>query len=253
MNKEQPLVSIITVVYNGEEYLQQTIDSVRNQTYSRLEYIIIDGGSTDNTLSIIKSNLDVVTKWISEPDNGLYDAMNKGIKMASGILIGTVNSDDWYENNAVQMVVEHFEKDNSKMIFHGDRYDVLEDDSKRLFRFNESSFKFKYYCMTYSHPTMFIHRDLFSKDGYNTALTSLADYQFVLENYLKDQSVFCYIPKPLSNFRLGGTSAQMSYLKTLKENFIARRNAGLNLIQCTFAVGIRSIGEIYRRIKGGRI
>ena len=102
--KQTPLISIITVVYNGEQHIQQTINSIKHQTYKNIEHIIIDGNSSDGTLDIIKKNKSV-SKYISEPDRGIYDAMNKGINIASGELIGILNSDDWYELSAVEIVV----------------------------------------------------------------------------------------------------------------------------------------------------
>ncbi|MCB0383237.1 MAG: glycosyltransferase, partial [Psychroserpens sp.] len=149
MTKE-PLISIITVVFNGEKYLQQTIDSVTNQTYKNIEYIIIDGGSTDETLNIIKANESHIDFWISERDNGLYDAMNKGISKAKGELIGMINSDDWYELNAVETVVNTYLKNPEKRIFHADRYDVYPNEEKKVFAFNPSVIKFKYFSMTYN-------------------------------------------------------------------------------------------------------
>jgi len=234
-----PLISIITVVYNGERFLQQTIDSVFNQTYKNIEYIIIDGGSTDGTLSIIKANEHKISKWISEPDKGLYDAMNKGILLAKGSLIGMINSDDWYEHNVVDIMVEAFIANPKNTIFHADRYDVHDDGSKSLKRFNKSSFKFKYYGMTYNHPSMFVAKEEYNKHLYNIKLRALADYQFVLEAYLRDKSTFYYINQPVVNYRLEGISAQMNLKNVLKEGFIARKNAGFNFFQNILSVAIR--------------
>ena len=100
---ESILISVITVVFNGEEHLQQTIDSISNQTYKNIEYIIIDGGSTDGTLDIIKKNEHIIDLYVSEKDDGLYDAMNKGISMAIVEIIGMINSDDWYEPNTLEI------------------------------------------------------------------------------------------------------------------------------------------------------
>jgi len=104
----EPLVSIITVVLNGRKTIEQTILSVRNQSYANIEYIIIDGGSTDGTINIIEKYSEGVDFWISESDNGLYDAMNKGIGYANGELIGLLNSDDYYESDAVSRVIEAY-------------------------------------------------------------------------------------------------------------------------------------------------
>src|SRR4051794_14825027 len=106
---ESVLVSIITIVYNSDKTLEDTIKSVLQQSYPHIEYILIDGGSTDQSLSIIK-RYDKFVKWISEPDKGISDAFNKGIKMSTGELIGIINADDWYEDGAIETIVKHLEK-----------------------------------------------------------------------------------------------------------------------------------------------
>jgi glycosyltransferase involved in cell wall biosynthesis len=236
---KNPRVSIITVVYNGEKYLQQTIDSVKNQTYKNIEYIIVDGGSVDNTLDIIKANKSCVSKWISEPDKGLYDAMNKGINMAEGELIGMINSDDWYEPNIVEVMVNQYLKTPNKSIFHSDRYDIYPDNTKKIYKFNSSVFKFKYISMTYNHPSMFITRKEYSEHMYNINLKVYSDYQFTLEAFLRNRNKFCYVNKPLVNFRLGGVSGQISIKENLKEGFIARKISGMNMVENVMAVGLK--------------
>lgn len=228
--KYAPLVSIITVVYNGEKYLQQTIESVVNQAYENIEYIIIDGGSTDKTLEIIKKYEHYISLWKSEPDNGLYDAMNKGISLAKGELIGMINSDDWYEPEAVETIVNEYLKNPDKHIFHADRFDVLENGERKLKRFHPSSLKFKYYGMTYNHPSMFVTSIEYQKHLYSTELKSLSDYQFTLEAFMSNKNNFCYVPKPIVNYRLDGISAQLSLKQALKEGFQARAKSGMGLI-----------------------
>ena len=105
MDKRKPLVSIVTIVYNGEKHLEQTIQSVLNQTYSNIEYIIIDGGSKDNTINIIEKYSDRLAYWISEKDNGISDAFNKGIAKSTGEIVGLINADDWYDFDAIKHVV----------------------------------------------------------------------------------------------------------------------------------------------------
>ena len=238
-NKKKPLVSIITVVYNGEKYLEQTIQSVINQSYKNIEYLIIDGGSTDGTLDIIKKYENNISYWISEPDRGLYDAMNKGIKLAKGELIGMINSDDWYEEDAVETMVKAYLNNPQKTIFHADRYDIDEEGNRKIRKFNHSVFKFKYYGMTYNHPSMFITPKEYNLHLYNIHLRSLSDYQFVLEALLRDKNTLHYINKAIVNYRLDGISAQLPKIKSLKEGFTARKNAGLSLPENIFSVLFR--------------
>ncbi|HDZ07416.1 hypothetical protein LCGC14_0119120 [marine sediment metagenome] len=235
----EPLVSIITVVYNGEKYLDQTIQSVLNQTYKNIEYIIVDGFSTDRTLDIIRSHESVLDYWISEPDKGLYDAMNKGIALANGELIGMINSDDWYELDAVQIIVDAFRLNNTKEIFHGNRTDILLNGNTRLKVFNQSGFKFKYYGMTYNHPSMFIKKSVYKNNQYNTNLKALSDYEFVLKIFLRSPNKFHFINKSYVNYRLDGISGQMSDRNILKEGYISRKNAGLSYFENLFSFGLR--------------
>ncbi len=110
MPKSKLKVSVITVVYNGEKYLEETIKSVINQTYNNIEYIIIDGGSTDGTVEIIKKYEDNIGYWLSERDNGIYDAMNKGLSVAKGDIIGIINADDYYTLDALEVSVKAIEE-----------------------------------------------------------------------------------------------------------------------------------------------
>lgn len=235
LTNKQPLISIITVVYNGAKTIDQTISSVLNQTYRNIEYIIIDGGSTDGTLDIVKKYDKEIALWISEPDKGLYDAMNKGIIKAKGELIGMINSDDWYEPNAVELVVNAYIENPEKRIFHGDRYDVLKDGTKKLRRFNPSRLKFIFYGMTYNHPSMFVHRDIYEKNIYDTSLRVLSDYEFVLWNFLNNRNMFNYIPSVYVNYRLEGLSTKIKFCNSLSEGFFARKNAGLSFVLNIFS------------------
>ena len=109
--------SIITVVLNAEKDLIETINSLRNQKFKDFEYIVIDGGSTDGTLEVIKNNLDIITKWKSEKDLGIYDAMNKGIKLCEGTYIGMLNSGDKYSDNGLEIIHNYLRNKNLDFIF----------------------------------------------------------------------------------------------------------------------------------------
>ena len=239
--KPQPLVSIITVVYNGAKTLEQTIKSVLDQTYENIEYIIIDGLSTDGSIDIIKKYEAQIEFWISEKDSGLYDAMNKGITRAKGEIVGIINSDDWYEKNAVELIIEAYKKHPEKKIFHGDRYDIDCSGAKKIRRFNPSRIKFIYYGMTYNHPSMFIHKDVYEESSYNNALISLSDYQFVLTQYIKNKNLFFYIPSAYVNYRLGGVSAKLSLYEKLYEGYICRKSAGLGFFTNAISLIVRLI------------
>lgn len=247
--KLTPLVSIITVVYNGEKYLEQTILSVINQSYINIEYIIIDGGSTDGTLTIIDKYKESIDCWVSEPDKGLYNAMNKGIRKAKGELIGMINSDDWYETDAVKLMVNALLNNINKTIFHADRYDVKSNGERSVRKFNPSVFKFKYYGMTYNHPSMFITCREYQKHLYNENLRSHSDYQFVLEALLEDESKFLYIPKVIVNYRLEGISARMSINESVKATYGIRRNLGFTHLECLFALVLMRIVSLTFTVK----
>lgn len=246
---DSPLISILTVVYNGAKTLEQTIQSVTNQTYSNVEYIIIDGGSTDGTLDLIKKHKKNISQWVSETDKGLYDAMNKGIKMAKGEIIGMINSDDWYEANALELIVDAYQKHPKKRIFHGDRYDIKDDGTKIIRKFNPSRFKFLYYGMTYNHPSMFIHRNIYKKSLYNINLKALSDYEFVLTQFLKNKNSFYYIQEAYVNYRLDGISTQMTLIQSLREGFISRNNGGLGVVKNFFSITIRSLCHFFFKVK----
>ena len=245
---DNPLISIITVVFNGSKTLKQTIDSVLSQNYKNIEYIVIDGGSTDGTLDIIKKYERHINYWISEPDKGLYDAMNKGISKANGEIIGMINSDDWYEDNAVELIVDAFQKHPEKKIFHGDRYDVLKNGSKSVRKFDSSEWKFIYHGMIYNHPSMFVHKDIYKVNRYNIKLKALSDYQFVLKMYLENKNLIIYIEQCYVNYRLDGISSQLPLKVKLYEGFVSRHEAGLMLTKNIMSFIFRFFATIIFRI-----
>jgi glycosyltransferase involved in cell wall biosynthesis len=156
------MISIITVVYNGEKTIRQTLDSVCNQSVLPDEYIIVDGLSSDSTLTIVRKYMEKYPfiKLISEKDDGIYDAMNKGIKLAKGKLIGIINSDDWYEANAFEKMSEAF-IENGSGVYYGIMRNILNEKEFYLERVNQEFLAQK----MIQHPSTFVSADIYRDYG----------------------------------------------------------------------------------------
>ncbi len=211
MKSTNPLISIITVVYNGEKFLEKTIQSVINQSYKNIEYIIIDGGSRDKTVDIIKKYEDKIDYWVSEKDDGIYDAMNKGIKVARGEFIAFLNADDWYEKDSVQYVVDAYNKNKDVDFFYGDLNFLKENKEAILWKGNKG---FK--GLEIPHPTCFIRGVVLKQNLFDTNFKIAADADLILKLFGMRIKSF-YINRVIVNFRDGGASSQ--FLLTQKENF----------------------------------
>lgn len=215
MNNDNVFFTIITVCYNSEFTIQRTITSVLNQTIQNYEYIIIDGNSTDNTLKIIESNKSKFNgrlKYLSEPDDGIYFAMNKGLSMAKGKYVSLLNSDDWYEPNTLDIIQRNYNINQNIDIFYG------------LLNYYKNNKFYKTECYHHNflseeslpHPTCFISNDLYKRIGlYNTKFTLASDYEFLLR-CRKNDSSFMYIPEILANFSWDGSTI-IYLIKSKKE------------------------------------
>lgn len=204
--KKKPLVSIITVCFNSEKTIRNTIESVLNQTYSNIEYIIIDGKSTDNTINIIKeyetkfNKLNKKLLFKSEKDNGIYDAMNKGIKISNGEIVGIINSDDNYELDAVEAIIENYNIDNSYDIIHG-LLKYYNNDQLYMIRGCSEKVLKKHMI---EHPACFIKKSIYEKIGYyDCNYKYAADYDLLLK-LEKCGYKFKLINKIIASFYDGG-------------------------------------------------
>lgn len=200
--------TIITPSYNSERTIERTIESVINQTYKNIEYIIVDGGSTDDTLQIIdkyKKSANIDFHVISEPDNGVYDAMNKGIERASGELIGIINSDDYYECDAVSDMVNSMTIDKLQILYGFQR--VFEQGiEKRIVIYSHRFLE----DQMITHPTCFVTKTVYEKYGlFNLEYKSSADYEFMLRVSRHEDVKFVPVYKIISNFALGGMSGSV--------------------------------------------
>lgn len=220
METENPKVSIITVVYNGVKTIEKTILSVVEQPYCNIEYIIIDGGSTDGTLDIIKKYKDKIACVISEKDNGLYDAMNKGIRQATGDIIGILNSDDWYEKDSIAKVVSFF-KNNDVDLVYGRMFYVFSNGIKMLAALD--SLDDLVYRMTIPHPTVFVKKCIYEKYGvFDTTYQLAADYDLLLRFYHMNVK-FGFMDDVITFFRVGGSSYQHQQITDSEHVRISRK------------------------------
>lgn len=213
--QNNPLISIITVVFNGEKYIEETIKSVINQTHNNVEYIIIDGGSTDNTLEIIKKYENVIDYWISEKDKGIYDAMNKGILLASGDWINFMNAgDNFYKNDILK---EIFLQNNLKDIgiLYGNHAVKNEDNSKTTIvdvkSYNEKR------NIPFCHQSLFVRSDLLKNNLFDLQFKIAADYDQFLRLKAKDIQVL-HLPLVIAIYLDGGISS-ISREKLIKEYY----------------------------------
>lgn len=206
-----PLVTVITVVYNNDRYLKTTIDSVLAQSYDNLEYIIVDGGSTDGTLDLIHQHEDRIDYWISEPDKGLYDAMNKGVALASGEIIGILNSDDLYFTNTVEQVVEEYRQHSTPCVIYGSmRKFVDEEKIISINRGDLSDRAFDTASIVINHPTCFVSRSLYQDfGGFKPEYEVGADRELMMRFHSQGVE-FINLERALAQFRLGGTTSDRS-------------------------------------------
>jgi glycosyltransferase involved in cell wall biosynthesis len=216
-----PLVSVITITYNSVMTLQQTIESVISQSYTNIEYIIIDGCSTDGSVGIIENYKDKLTYWISEKDNGIYDAMNKGLSKAKGDLISILNSDDWYEPDAIEKVINACIFNRDVDVFHGLLRFIDNKGNPDLITGHYESFLDRGMI---EHPTCFIKSSLYQKVGkFNNMYKSAADYDWMLRAKAAGAQFFL-IPQIITNFRRGGVSDSQ---KGFQEELSIKRSYGL--------------------------
>jgi len=202
-------ISIITVCFNSDKTIAETIESVLGQCHSDLEYIIVDGGSTDSTLDILKK-YPRITKYISEPDNGIFDAMNKGLKIATGEVVGFLNSDDFYIDNMVLNKVSKSLSDPNIDACFADLIYVDSNCTDKVIRYWKSSnyiqgiFKRGWVP---AHPTFFCKKTIFEKfGGFDTSYENASDFELLFRFIEINKIITAYIPLPLVKMRMGGVS-----------------------------------------------
>jgi glycosyltransferase involved in cell wall biosynthesis len=234
--------SIITVSYNSHETIYRTVKSVKRQTYPDIEYIVVDGGSKDGTVEILEENEKALDNWISEPDEGIYDAMNKGIRMSTGDIIGIINSDDWYEPEAVETAVQIFEHNKNVDLVHG-AMDVWREEGDLHARYRPVRYMSPKYATPYHHPTCFVRKDVYRDIGlFDQRFSTAADYDFMLRFLSSEKYAVC-VDKVLANFTRGGettSSARSPYAQLWR---VLRKN-DYGLLESIQGLAFRALRDL---------
>lgn len=244
-------ISIITVVWNNAATIKDAIDSVLSQTYQDIEYIIIDGASTDGTIEIVQSYGDMISKFISEKDNGLYDAMNKGLALATGDVVGILNSDDFYiDEFVIQKIIKEFEEKSVDSIY-ADLVFVKPENLDKIVRYYDSSkcmpSKFQY-ALYPAHPTFFVKKWVYEKYGvFKTDYKIGADFDIMARFLYTNKISYSYIKEPLIKMRIGGVSTSFSsiWINSLEQLRVCKENGiKSNIFKILMKYPIKLIGMI---------
>ena len=225
---ENPKVSIITTTYNDKENLKKIIAQVKNQDYENIEYVIVDGGSTDGTLEVIAEAAEYFgsrLKWISEKDKGIYDAINKGIRLSTGDILGCC-FDQYAGPDVISKMVTIMEKEGTDGV-HGDLYYMEGDKVVRYWHQGQGNIRFGWMP---GHPTLYLRKSVYDKYGlYKTDYRISADYEFMIRILKDDKVKLSYLPEVLIYMSHGGTSTNSlgAYLAGMKEGHRALRENGV--------------------------
>lgn len=229
-------VSVITVTYNSVATLEDTMKSVLRQTYNDIEYIVVDGGSTDGTLDVIRNfepRFGGRMKWVSEKDHGIYDAMNKGIRMATGDIVGTLNSDDYYTSDDVLERMVSFWTDDKLDAVYGDIHFIRDGQPDKCFRYYSSKHfhpRWLRFGFMPAHPSFYCRRSVYEKAGvYKTDYPIGADYEMMVRLFHRHQLKARYIPMDFVTMRTGGTSTRnvQSRMQLIKDDVRGCQENGL--------------------------
>ncbi|HEC8325014.1 TPA: glycosyltransferase [Providencia rettgeri] len=245
-------ISIITATYNSSKTIIDTIQSLEQQTYSNIEYIIIDGASKDNTLDIIKKHSSKVSKIISEPDNGIYDALNKGISVSTGDIIGFLHSDDIFAYpNAIEDLVTTLVNDQSQAIYADLEYVSKENTESIVRRWISGNYKHENLKKGWMppHPTFFMKKELYNEHGtFDLNFKISADYDSLLRYLWIHNISVSYLPKVVTKMRVGGESNRsfLNILRKTKEDILALRK---NNIFWVYPLLMKNISKLPQFIK----
>ena len=248
-------VTVITAVYNNKETIVDALESVFSQSYHNVEHIVIDGGSTDGTVELIRAFGDKIEKFVSEPDGGIYDALNKGIALATGDVVGFLNSDDVYAHDRVlEKIVRAFQHEKADSVY-GDLNYVKRDDITKVVRHWKShAFSHKKLRQGWMppHPTFYVKREIYQKyGGFDTSFKIAADYDSILRFLGLHHITTTYIPEVLVQMRLGGVSNRdlKSILKKSGEDYKALKKNGIGGKRVVFMKNASKVMQFIKKEK----
>jgi glycosyltransferase len=227
-------ISIITATYNCASTLPDCFYSVAQQTYTHREHLLVDGASTDGTIDIIKQHTNQITSFITEPDKGIYDALNKGLKLSKGDVVGFLHADDLYASDEVlSKIAKAFEDPNVCAVYGDLEYVSQQDTSKVIRRWQSKPFKQQDLGWGWmpAHPTLYVRREWYSRiGGFDTSYRIAADYLSILKFFMNPEFKAVYVPDVLVTMRLGGASNQSfkAIIKKTKEDWRALRSCCFN-------------------------
>ena len=251
-------ISIITATYNSGKTVTDTLESVLHQSYNDFEYLIIDGASKDDTMTIVKEyepRFEGRLRYISEPDKGLYDAMNKGLKMATGDVVGILNSDDFYtSDDALQVIADAFSSNDIDATY-GDIHFVNDSDLTKMVRYYSSSVfrrSLMRYGMMPAHPSFYCKRDVYERYGsFDTSYRVAADFENLLRLIFVNRIKTQYIPKDFVTMRTGGmsTAGLGSRTQIMHDHLRAMKQNGV--YSNVFLLSLRYFYKIYELLRRG--
>lgn len=243
-------ISVVTATWNCAKTLPNCLASIAEQSYPNREHVIVDGASTDGTIGVINEHIDQVDTFRSERDNGIYDALNKGINLATGDIVGFLHADDFYaSDNALSKIAKAFE-DPSVCAVYGDLEYVSEQDTSRVIRrwksnsFNQRQIRWGWMP---AHPTLYVRRDLYSKiGGFDTTYRIAADYHSILKLFTQVDFKTIYIPEVMVRMRLGGASNKSieAIVKKSKEDWRAMRSCEFSVPGALLAICWKNLSKI---------
>lgn len=247
-------ITLITVTYNSGNTLNSTIKSIIEQTaFDQIEYIIVDGRSTDNTLDIIEKNEKHISKWISEPDAGIYDAMNKGIKMASGNWIGFLHADDIFaDNSVIETVIKLVSKNNYNVLYGNLDYVKANNTNHTLRHWKSSKYNNKLLKNGWMppHPTLYIKKEHFIRIGiFNTKYKISADFDFILRLFKHPDTISLFNNQLMIKMRAGGASNRSikNILIKSKEDYLALKENKIGGITSLIKKNTSKIHQFFKK------